>query len=75
MDVNRSRHRLLIVEQRCIGCGNCVIECPVQVLQLHPVTKKVRIVYQELCIGCYSCVQVCPSDATCLEDPYTMLVQ
>jgi 4Fe-4S ferredoxin len=62
--------------EQCTGCGNCVIACPVDALELHtfePVTKEkiyaVRNgksihldVKAELCAGCGVCVKACPYD-------------
>jgi 4Fe-4S ferredoxin len=61
---------------RCTGCGNCVIACPVNALELFtldPVTNEK--IYQvqdgvsvsldvktELCAGCGVCVEACPYD-------------
>jgi 4Fe-4S ferredoxin len=60
--------------ERCTGCGNCVVACPVNALELHtldPVTKeKIYTVIDgrsvsldiraELCAGCGVCVEACP---------------
>ena len=59
---------------RCTGCGNCVISCPVNALEMYtldPVTKEkiYRVVNgksisldvnMELCAGCGVCVRACP---------------
>jgi len=59
---------------RCTGCGNCVISCPVNALELYtldPITKEkiYRVVNgksisldvnMELCAGCGVCVRACP---------------
>jgi len=59
---------------RCTGCGNCVVSCPVNALELYtldPVTKEkiYRVVNgksisldvnMELCAGCGVCVKGLP---------------
>jgi 4Fe-4S ferredoxin len=66
--------------ERCTGCGNCVVACPVDALELFtidPVTKEK--IYQvqdgksivldfkaELCAGCGVCVEACPYDVITL---------
>jgi len=62
--------------ERCTGCGNCVVACPVDALELFtidPVTnekiygiedgKSVVLDFKaELCAGCGVCVEACPYD-------------
>jgi len=62
--------------ERCTGCNNCVVACPVDALELYtvdPVTKekiykvkdgKAAILdfNAELCAGCGVCVNACPYD-------------
>lgn len=67
--------------ERCTGCGNCVVACPVDALELYtldPVTKEkiyevrdgcsVNIdIQHELCAGCGVCVEACPYDVISLS--------
>ncbi|MDO5844480.1 MAG: 4Fe-4S dicluster domain-containing protein [Methanocorpusculum sp.] len=60
--------------ERCTGCNNCVVACPVNALELctiDPATtdkiyqvqngKAVSLdVKMELCAGCGVCVEACP---------------
>ncbi|QYZ79039.1 4Fe-4S dicluster domain-containing protein [Methanofollis formosanus] len=60
--------------ERCTGCNNCVVACPVDALELNtvdPVTTDkiykvmngkatVLDVDHELCAGCGVCVEACP---------------
>jgi 4Fe-4S ferredoxin len=66
---------------RCTGCNNCVVACPVNALELHtvdPVTKEkiycvkdgravTLDVKAELCAGCGVCVEACPYDVIRLK--------
>ena len=53
---------LKIKEDRCIGCGQCVIVCPVQAIKL--VDNK-AVIDQDLCVECSVCLRSanCPSNA------------
>ena len=60
--------------ERCTGCNNCVVACPVNALELCTVdpvtTDKIYLVQngkaislalnKELCAGCGVCVEACP---------------
>ena len=46
---------------KCIGCGECVEVCPVDVYELQD--EKSVPVNAEECLGCESCVEVCESEA------------
>ncbi|MDO5846416.1 MAG: 4Fe-4S binding protein [Methanocorpusculum sp.] len=69
--------------ERCTGCNNCVVACPVNALELHVVdpvtTAKIYKVLDgksvcldlshELCAGCGVCVEVCPYEVISLVLP------
>ncbi len=69
--------------ERCTGCNNCVVACPVNALELHTVdpatTDKIYKVFDgkatcldvkhELCAGCGVCVEVCPYEVVSLVAP------
>ena len=51
-----------IKEDRCIGCGQCVIVCPVQAIQL--INNK-AVIDRDICVECSVCLRSanCPSNA------------
>lgn len=51
---------------KCVGCGECVDVCPVEVYEM--VDGKSAPVNGPECIGCQSCVGVCPVSAVTVED-------
>lgn len=51
---------------KCIGCGECVDVCPVEVYELQ--NEKSTPVNEEECLGCESCVEVCEPGAITVEE-------
>ena len=51
---------------KCIGCGECVEVCPVEVFELQD--EKAVPVNAEECLGCESCVEVCEQGAITVEE-------
>ena len=47
--------------EKCVGCGECVGICPMQVFELRQ--GKAVVVNGEDCLGCDSCVEACESGA------------
>ncbi len=56
---------LKVFPDKCIGCNNCVIVCPHQLLEL--VDKRVVIVNKDNCIECGACKLNCPTKAIDVE--------
>lgn len=56
-----------IVNGRCIGCGLCIENCPVQTISR--VDGQAQIVLSN-CIRCYCCHEVCPEQAISLHQPW-----
>jgi NAD-dependent dihydropyrimidine dehydrogenase PreA subunit len=48
-------------ESRCTGCGDCVVACPTDCLEMRgPLPRLARPGH---CISCSLCALVCPDDA------------
>jgi len=45
---------------KCIGCGTCVLTCPIDVFRLDKDTGKSKITFQEDCQICHLCRVYCP---------------
>lgn len=45
---------------RCIGCEDCVEECPASAIAMD---DDIAVIDEDSCVGCTSCVHVCPVDA------------
>lgn len=52
--------------EKCVGCGECVDICPVEVYELQD--EKSVPVNEEECVGCESCIEVCEEDAIQIEE-------
>ncbi|WP_234380544.1 indolepyruvate ferredoxin oxidoreductase subunit alpha [Streptomyces sp. CMB-StM0423] len=50
----------LTVNDRCTGCGACLLTCPAHAIRPRGGSLFVRA---DLCTGCLECVEVCPADA------------
>ena len=52
----------LVFEDRCTGCGDCVVACPSHVFDLTPDGSPV-IARQDQCQTCFLCELYCEADA------------
>jgi len=59
---------VVVDKSKCIGCGACVVECPVEALDL---VDGIATVDPTKCKDTGSCVKVCPSNALSLDAPAT----
>ena len=72
--VKAVKGRVVIIEERCKGCGYCIEFCPRSILENskrfnkkgyhHPVAKN-----PDDCINCHYCEIICPEFAIFSEDP------
>jgi NAD-dependent dihydropyrimidine dehydrogenase PreA subunit len=59
-------YEIEVDQEKCIGCGECVDVCPVDVYEMQD--EKSVPVNAEECIGCESCVEVCEQDAITVSE-------
>jgi NAD-dependent dihydropyrimidine dehydrogenase PreA subunit len=52
-----------IDEELCIGCGDCVNSCPMDVIRMDEAREKAVIRYGEECMNCEQCALDCPAEA------------
>jgi Fe-S-cluster-containing hydrogenase component 2 len=51
-------------ERLCIGCGECVVVCPADCLEMDgPLPWLPRSL---ACVSCALCVLICPAEALCM---------
>ncbi len=59
-------YSVTVDEEKCVGCGECVDICPVEVYEMQD--GKSEPVEQDSCLGCESCIEVCEADAITVEE-------
>lgn len=50
----------VIDKEKCLGCGSCAGECPVEAISAD---GDVYAIDPDKCLGCGSCASVCPNEA------------
>ena len=63
----------VVDETQCVGCGKCVMTCPVEAMVLvssndphRPKMKKAKL-NEDVCLGCGLCVRACTKDNILLK--------
>jgi len=59
-------YKIEVDSEKCIGCGECVYICPMEVYELQ--NEKAVPVNEEDCVGCESCIEMCGQEAIILEE-------
>ena len=49
-----------VIEEKCVGCGDCTDHCSQNALSLK---KEKAVLDEKKCIGCGECIIICPNDA------------
>jgi len=60
------RNIIVIDEEKCNGCGNCIIGCHEGALAL--INGKARLIKESYCDGLGACLPTCPTDAIKIEE-------
>ncbi|MGM0601860.1 MAG: [Fe-Fe] hydrogenase large subunit C-terminal domain-containing protein [Bacillota bacterium] len=59
-----AKHSVLLKEDKCEGCTNCVKKCPTRAIRVH---KGRAWIKEDLCIDCAECIRTCEYHAKYTE--------
>ncbi len=60
-------HSVILEEDKCIGCTNCIKRCPTEAIRVKD--GKAKII-KERCVDCGECIRICPQHAkNAITDP------
>jgi NAD-dependent dihydropyrimidine dehydrogenase PreA subunit len=62
----KKRQMIKIDEDKCTGCGECIVACPEGALAM--VDGKARVVKESFCDGLGACIGECPEGALTIEE-------
>ena len=57
----KQTYKVEVDEEKCIGCEECVDNCPVNVFEMQD--EKSVPVNAEECVGCDTCIELCKQEA------------
>ena len=61
--MNEMEHNIVIDEDLCTGCGDCIEYCHVDAIEVSEESGVVQVVDLDICIECHMCQQHCPQGA------------
>jgi iron only hydrogenase large subunit-like protein len=59
-----NKHSVLLKEDKCEGCTNCVKNCPTKAIRVHQGKATIK---EDLCIDCAECIRTCQYHAKYAE--------
>ena len=68
----RTKPHVIVNEERCVGCQECIVRCPTEALSLDTV-RWLAAADDDKCIGCRQCVRTCPFCAVTVEGPVVVV--
>lgn len=54
------KEQVIIHQEQCVGCGQCVSDCPNKVIEMK---NNKAVVLSDECMKCGHCIAICPKDA------------
>jgi 2-oxoglutarate ferredoxin oxidoreductase subunit delta len=67
--------KVIVIEERCKGCGFCIEFCPKEMLEESDVRNKkgyklpkIKEGMEDECIACHHCEDICPEFGIYIED-------
>ncbi len=66
--LNRVRPRPIFEPETCVGCGDCVNNCPAKVLTMDENQRP--SIDLDACIRCFCCQELCPQQAVKVYKPW-----
>ena len=62
----KQTYKVEVDEEKCIGCEECVDNCPVNVFEMQ--AEKSMPVNAGECVGCDTCIELCEQEAITVNE-------